>query len=136
MMRQGSRFFRPALTLVQKGRLRWIAGVVPLLLLAACSKPLVLDATLPQQFAEIDCVEQCRLTKEKCIADARYDYRQCEAGYGSSFNKYRWCLASASDKEQCGYPWWSCSENLYGYCTNRHSECQQVCRRGGSSATQ
>lgn len=131
MMRLGFCFSRPALTNIRKGRLRWIAGVVPLLLLAACSKPLVMDSTLPQQFAEIDCVEQCRHAKESCIADARYDYRQCQAGYNKSFDTYRWCLASARDKDECGYPWWSCAENLYGYCSNRHAECVQACRDRG-----
>lgn len=96
--------------------------VLSCLLLAAC-------ATLPRQMAEIRCVEQCQLTKDQCDADARYDYRQCQAGYAESFRAYRWCLAAASERDQCGYPWWSCAENRFGYCTNRYHECAQHCRR-------
>ncbi|MBK1719978.1 hypothetical protein [Thiocystis violacea] len=106
-------------------------GLLSLFLLAGCAKPLVLDATLPQQFAEIGCVEDCRLTKESCNADARYDYRRCEAGYDKSFRDYRWCLASASETGDCGYPWWSCAENLYGYCANRYNECKRACEAPG-----
>ncbi|EXJ13867.1 hypothetical protein [Imhoffiella purpurea] len=101
------------------------------ILLGGCAKPLVLDATLPQQFAEIACVEECRATKEQCDADARYDYRQCQAGYDTSFRTYRWCLASAIDRDDCGYPGWSCAENLYGYCSNRYHDCEKACRNGG-----
>jgi hypothetical protein len=102
-------------------------GLLAVILLAGCAKPLVLDATLPQQFAQISCLEDCRVTKEGCIASARYDFRQCEAGYDRSFRDYRWCLASARDREECGYPWWPCAENLYGYCANRYSECTRAC---------
>ncbi|MFD2111294.1 hypothetical protein [Thiorhodococcus fuscus] len=101
------------------------------LALGGCAKPLVLDATLPQQFAEIACVEDCRVTKEHCNEDARYDYSQCQAGYDASFKNYRWCLASAYDTKTCGYPGWPCAENLYGYCSNRYQECAQACRNGG-----
>lgn len=104
-------------------------GLLTAFLLTGCAKPLVLDATLPQQFAEIDCIETCRSTKESCNADARYDYRQCQAGYTQSFSDYRWCLASASSKQDCGYPWWPCAENLYGYCSNRYNDCKRACER-------
>jgi len=109
-----------------------IGGLLALLLLTACAKPLVLDSTLPQQFAEISCVNSCRVTKEACDKDARYDNRQCQAGYSESFRDYRWCLASAIDREDCGYPWWPCAENLYGYCINRYNDCERACRSGGN----
>ncbi|MBK1720903.1 hypothetical protein [Thiocystis violacea] len=106
-------------------------ALLSLLWLAGCAKPLVLDATLPQQFAEISCVEQCRTAKESCNADARYDYRQCQAGYDQSFRDYRWCLASAWNSSDCGYPWWPCAENLYGYCANRYNDCKHACEGQG-----
>lgn len=112
---------------VRTSRLRIASGCLPLLLLTACEKPLVLDSTLPQQFAELSCIEDCRVTKEHCNEDARYDYRQCQAGYTKSFRDYRWCLASGRESEECGYSWWSCAENLYGYCLNRFTECKQAC---------
>lgn len=130
-MRSGSRFLLSHRLFVQKISVRAGTGLLSLLLLAACAKPLVLNATLPQQLAELRCINECRATKEGCVADARYDYRQCQAGYGSSFRVYRWCLASSSDRTQCGYPWWSCAENLYGYCANRYSECARACQGVG-----
>lgn len=109
--------------------------VVPAALLATllvgCTQPLVLDATLPQQIAanlaENACINRCQATKDACDDEARFGYAQCQAGYGQSFRDYRRCLASSSEK--CGYPWWSCSENNYGYCTNRYWECRDACRR-------
>ena len=112
---------------VQSGRLCIAMGCLPLLLLSACDKPLVVDATLPQQFAVNGCIGECRIAKQRCEDDARYGYRQCQAGYAASFRNYRWCLASGRDTKDCGYSWWSCAENLYGYCFNRFTECTQVC---------
>jgi hypothetical protein len=129
-MRLKRHFLLTPATGVQGTCLRLGCGMLSLLLLAGCAKPLVLDATLPQQFAEISCIEDCRVTKENCTADARYDYRQCEAGYDKSFGDYRGCLASALNREECGYPWWSCAENLYGYCVNRYNECKSACEGG------
>ena len=97
-------------------------------LLGGCSRPLVLDATLPQQINELGCISDCRATKDQCDADARVDYRQCQAGYGEAFRDYRWCLASSFERGECGYPWWSCAENLHGYCANRAAECEEGCR--------
>lgn len=131
-MRPSNRYLLLPSLPVQRTSIRMGAGFLSLLLLTACSRPLVLDATLPQQLAEVSCVEECRVTKEQCDEDARYDYRQCEAGYGKSFHDYRWCLASASESKECGYPWWPCAENLYGYCSNRYNECASACRGGGS----
>lgn len=79
------------------------------------------------QVREIGCTSECRTAKEKCDDNARYQYRQCEAGYATAQRDYRWCNSSSA--EECGYPWWSCSENLYGYCTNRFNECLLACRR-------
>lgn len=104
-----------------------VLALVSALAMTGCAKPLVLDATLPQQFAEISCLEECRIARERCEADARYEYRQCQAGHGRSFEDYRWCLASASDRADCGYPWWPCAENLYGLCFNRHNDCKRAC---------
>lgn len=131
-MRPGSRFRLSHRFFGRKPDIRAGASLLSLLVLTACAKPLVLDATLPQQFAELGCIEECRVTKEGCDANARYDYRQCQAGYSSSMSVYRWCLASASEQGECGYPWWSCAENRFGYCTNRHSECVHACRRDDS----
>ncbi len=102
-----------------------LLAALAVLLLGGCSRPLVLDETLPQQLQEIGCISRCQETKVSCDADARFDYRQCEAGYSRSFRDYRWC--NASSREHCGYPWWSCSENRYGYCSNRYWECHQGC---------
>lgn len=108
-----------------------LIGLLPLALMSGCAKPLVFDATLPQQLAELSCIEDCRAAKTSCDADARYDYRQCQAGYGKSFRDYRWCLASARDQQECGYPWWSCAENLYGYCSNHYNDCKRTCEAQG-----
>lgn len=75
------------------------------------------------------CLSQCQVVKDQCDADARWDYRQCETGYGEAQSDYLWC--NSRGEEQCGYPWWSCSQNLYGYCTNRFNECQEACRQTG-----
>jgi hypothetical protein len=106
------------------------ATVVALILIAAgalagCSPPLVLDQPLPQQIDRIGCVSRCQAVKDRCDDDARYDYRQCQAGYSDNMRDYRWCRASSA--EDCGYPWWSCAENSYGYCINRFSECRDAC---------
>ena len=103
------------------------SSIALLVLLTGCARPLVLDGNLTQQFEKVGCIESCRLDKESCNADARYDYRQCQAGYGKSVRNYQWCRASARSEGECGYPWWSCAENLYGYCANRHSECVRAC---------
>ena len=89
--------------------------------------------TLYRTGTEIACVSQCMEVKERCDADARWDYRQCETRYAVAQHDYLWC--NASDEAQCGYPWWSCSQNLYGYCTNRYRECQEGCRQTGQQAT-
>lgn len=109
-----------------------LTPLAPLALLGGCSHPLVSDAPLPQQVAEVRCISECRATKDRCDADARFDYRQCQAGYGEAFREYRWCLASSFERRECGYPWWSCAENLYGYCANRAAECEAGCRSAWS----
>jgi hypothetical protein len=86
------------------------------------------DAGLSRQLAELSCIGGCQGVRDRCNADARYDYRQCQAGYAESFGDYRRCLATELDRSRCGYPWWSCAENLYGYCANRAAECEQACR--------
>ncbi len=110
-------------------------------LLALCLSSLVLAALsggcaqapgLPGQLAELSCIGGCQGVRDQCNADARYDYRQCQAGYSEAFVDYRWCLASAFERSECGYPWWSCAENLYGYCANRATECEQACRVRGA----
>ncbi len=85
------------------------------------------------RMAEAGCVSQCRAIKDECVADARFEYRQCEAGYSQTFRDHRWCLASAFKRDECGYPWWSCAQNGYGYCINRASECEQACRAAAAS---
>ena len=75
---------------------------------------------------EITCISRCQEVKDQCDDDARYTFQQCQAGYQAAQRTLRWC--NASDQERCGYPWWSCSENLYGFCTNRFWECQSACR--------
>jgi len=115
---------------VQSMNTLWIRSIllaVLVLLLTGCDRPLVLDQTLPRQIEEIGCISRCQATKDSCDADARFDYRQCQAGFSRRFRDYRWCLASS--RENCGYPWWNCSENRYGYCTNRYWECRQGCLR-------
>ena len=107
-----------------------LGALAAAIMLAGCSQPLVLDETLPQQIsanlAENACINRCQATKDACDEEARYDYAQCQAGYSQGFRNYRWCLAS--NWEKCGYPWWSCSENNYGYCANRYWECRDACR--------
>jgi hypothetical protein len=105
------------------------AGAVLLLALsvAGCTPPLVLDRTLPRQVAELGCIGRCQTIKDQCDDDARFDYQQCQAGYRGAQRAFRWC--NAESQERCGYPWWSCSENLYGYCSNRYWECYEACRR-------
>lgn len=108
-----------------------IAILMGSLLLAACSQPSVHNESLPQQIAaslaENACINRCQATKDGCDDDARFEYAQCQAGYGQGVRGYRRCLASSAQK--CGYPWWSCSENNYGYCTNRYWECRDACRQ-------
>ncbi|NEX19050.1 hypothetical protein G3480_01750 [Thiorhodococcus mannitoliphagus] len=105
-----------------------MAGVlIPLLALGGCAKSLSPDGPVPQQFVELSCLADCRTDKNNCDEEARYDYRQCEAGYANAFRGYRWCLASALGEDECGYPWWPCAGNLYGYCSNRYQECQRAC---------
>ncbi len=98
------------------------------LLLAALSSSCAQSPGLPGQLAELSCIGGCQGVRDQCNADARYSYRQCQAGYSEAFVDYRWCLASAFERSECGYPWWSCAENLYGYCANRATECAQACR--------
>lgn len=97
------------------------------LALVGCAEFVQGTERVVRQIDEAGCIGQCRTVKEKCDDNARYDFHQCEAGYQSAQRDYRWC--NAADEERCGYPWWSCSENLYGYCTNRFWECQDACRR-------
>lgn len=91
--------------------------------LSGCVDPLALY----RQGTEFNCISQCQVVKDRCDANARWDYRQCETGYGDAQSDYLWC--NSRGEEQCGYPWWSCSQNLYGYCTNRFHECQEACRQ-------
>ncbi|UHD15523.1 hypothetical protein [Thiocapsa bogorovii] len=115
--RLGSRSRTPLLSVVISG-----------LLLAALSGGCAQAPGLPGQLAELSCIGACQGARDRCNADARYDYRQCQAGYSEAFVDYRWCLASAFERSECGYPWWPCAENLYGYCANRAAECEQACR--------
>jgi hypothetical protein len=96
-------------------------------LMAGCSTPLVLDETLPQQIETIGCISQCEDRKTRCDDDARFDYAQCEADYKAAWRGYRRCNARSDDN--CGYPWWRCAENRYGYCSNRYWECREDCIR-------
>jgi hypothetical protein len=115
---------------IQRHKSLWIHAnlfALSVLLLVGCARPLVLDQTLPRQIEEIGCISRCQEAKDLCDADARFAYRQCQAAFGARFRDYRWCLASS--REACGYPWWNCSENRYGYCTNRYWECHQGCLR-------
>lgn len=128
-MRLNSRFVLSRRGSVQKlDSIRAGVGLFSLLLLVSCAGTRTPEAALSQRVAEIGCVSACRTTQDDCNADARAEYRQCQAGYTSAFRAYRWCLASASEPEQCGYPWWSCAENRFGYCTNRYRECASACR--------
>jgi hypothetical protein len=106
----------------------FMAAVSISLLLAAagCTRSLFSE-DLSRRVAENACINRCQNVKDQCDADARFDYQQCQAGYQAAQRTLRWC--NASDQENCGYPWWSCSENLYGFCTNRYWECHTACRR-------
>lgn len=99
------------------------------LLLVACTQPIRSGDDLVRELQQIGCISRCQEIKDRCDADARFDYAQCQAGYSGAMRDYRWCLADAGG--ECGYPWWSCSENRYGYCTNRYWECHTACRRPG-----
>lgn len=127
-MSSTKRFLRSQRLTVQRARLMAGVTLLALFLLDGCASPLGPDAAPEQQLAAIRCISDCQHTKDACVVDARYDYQQCQAGYSSSFRNYRGCLASAVDRADCGYPWWSCAENLYGYCTNRYSDCERACR--------
>lgn len=97
-------------------------------LLVGCSPATVLDQPIPQELAENACINRCQATKDTCDAKAHFDYAQCQAGYRNAWSSYRWCQSSSLGPSKCGYPWWGCSENLYGYCTNRYWECHDACR--------
>jgi hypothetical protein len=109
--------------------------VLTIILLAGCSGTSGLGTSLPQTMAEIRCVSDCQAVKDQCQDDARFEYRQCQADYSRAFRDYRWCLASAVERSDCGYPWWSCAENLYGYCANRGAECESACRSASSQSS-
>jgi hypothetical protein len=105
------------------------ALLLAMLAILGCTQPIRSAEDLARQVQEIGCISRCQETKDRCDSDARFDYAECQAGYSSSTRDYRRCLASGDG--QCGYPWWSCSENRYGYCTNRYWECHSACRRIG-----
>lgn len=110
---------------------RPIIGLAALALVAlsgGCVQPGTLGGHLPRQLTEIGCISRCREIQANCNADARFDYRRCQAGYSEAFRDYRWCLASAAERSECGYPWWPCAENLFGACANRAAECESTCR--------
>ena len=114
---------------IAQGRDASILVILWLVLLATgCAGPSGGERGLADRVAEIGCLSECRARREQCDADARFDYRQCQAGYVDAFSDYRWCLASAIERNDCGYPWWSCAENRHGYCANRASECESACR--------
>ncbi|WP_082806206.1 hypothetical protein [Marichromatium gracile] len=109
---------------------RGVVLALALSLLGACSDPLLKDQPLPRQLAIAACIGQCDSAREHCRASARADYRDCEADHTEAFRDYRWCLSEVgtfNDELDCGYPWWSCAENLYGYCANRHRACREAC---------
>lgn len=112
-----------------------LAALVGGILSSGCAHNQSGDATLSSRIAEVACVSRCKGVQDSCNADARFDYRQCQAGYSEAFRDYRWCLASAVSRSECGYPWWPCAENLYGYCANRAAECERACRTGGTAST-
>jgi len=119
-----------------RGRCRSAAAATAaavLLALTGCAQLGSANARLARQVHEIGCISRCQTVKDQCDDAARFDYRQCEAGYEVAQRDFRWC--NESSEERCGYPWWSCSENLYGYCTNRFRECSDACRRSGHSGT-
>jgi len=102
----------------------WAAAAAAVLIaLTGCAAR---DAVV-RQVHENACRNRCQTVKDQCDDDARYDYRQCEAGYQRAQRDFRWC--NSSSEPECGYPWWSCSENLYGYCINRFRECSDACRQ-------
>ncbi|WP_157817916.1 hypothetical protein [Candidatus Thiodictyon syntrophicum] len=109
----------------------WVTAAAVLCALTGCSAH-TRDA-VARQVHEIGCLSRCQSVKDRCDDDARYDYRQCEAGYQVAQRDFRWC--NSSSEPECGYPWWSCSENLYGYCTNRFRECSDACRQPQRWAT-
>ena len=104
-----------------------IGVAVVLLALVGCTQPIRSGEDLVRQVQEIGCISRCQEIKDRCDDDARFDYAQCQSGYSGAMRNYRWCLAS--NRGECGYPWWSCSENRYGYCSNRYWECHNACRR-------
>ncbi|HYN76559.1 MAG TPA: hypothetical protein VES73_02050 [Lamprocystis sp. (in: g-proteobacteria)] len=109
------------------GLARLAAAIALLILtLTSCTGFIADMQRLERQAQEITCVSHCQEVKDRCDDDARFAYQQCQAGYQTAQRNFRWC--NAADKEHCGYPWWSCSENLYGACTNRWAECQSACR--------
>jgi hypothetical protein len=101
---------------------------------AGCVPFRSLETSLPGKPTELACIDRCRDIQGSCNADARFDYRQCQAGYGESFRDYRRCLASAFERSDCVYPWWPCAENRFGYCANRAAECKDACRSPASTA--
>jgi hypothetical protein len=105
-----------------------LAAMALVALSAGCVKPGTLGEHVPRQLTEIGCISRCKEIQANCNADARFDYRRCQAGYSEAFRDYRWCLASAAERSECGYPWWPCAENLFGACTNRAAECESTCR--------
>jgi hypothetical protein len=104
-----------------------VAAVLLSLAAAGCSRVLTFERSLARQVAVNGCIDRCQTTKDQCDADARWDYQQCQAGYAAKQRDYLWC--NNKRPEPCSYPWWSCSENLYGYCTNRYWECHDACLR-------
>ncbi len=106
---------------------RLASGAALLAALAGCAQFTQTSEKLARQVAQIGCISRCQTVKDQCDSDARVDYQQCQAGYQTAQRDFRWCNAASEDR--CGYPWWTCSENLYGYCTNRYWECHDGCRR-------
>lgn len=104
------------------------AAIVLALILTGCANPLPENATVSEQIAASACYNDCFANRQTCDEHARFDYRQCQAGYTSAFGDYRGCLASSLERDDCGFVWWPCAENLYGACANRHRDCQAVCR--------
>ncbi|NCA69500.1 MAG: hypothetical protein EOM91_05210 [Sphingobacteriia bacterium] len=108
---------------------RWIAAtLVSFLLLASCAPAQQSGKPWSQRLEERQCIEACQTTKAACETAARFDYRQCQADYSQAFRDYRWCLAAAANRGDCGYPWWPCAENSFGACANRASACERACR--------
>jgi len=101
------------------------------LLLTACAESMVLKAPEEERVAVLGCLDRCQQQRDSCQTRAREDYNQCEASWKANFRDYRWCLASASEPGECGYPWWSCAENHFGACANRYHECRQSCAPKG-----